>query len=313
MKIIVAGGSGALGRSLCDDLAARGHEVVVLTRTPRPGSHRQLLWDGTTVGDWAGELAGSAVVNLAGELVDRRPTAANTELLTRSRVDPTRALAAAARQLDQPVPVWVQSSTLGIYGDAGERPLSEDSPVADGPPQMAGVARAWEAAAADVPAQRQVVLRTSIVLDRDTPALNRLSSLVRYGLGGRVGTGRQWFSWIHIDDWLRIVRYSLFGPDGVHDPADPPLTGSPRGILLATAPNPVRNSELMSALRQVLHRPIAPPTPAVIVRLGSVLLRTDPALGLTGRRASSARLAEAGFTFRHPHLADSLADLLDRT
>ncbi|MFB6392385.1 NAD-dependent epimerase/dehydratase family protein [Polymorphospora lycopeni] len=200
MKVVVAGGSGALGRRLCADLAARGHEVVVLTRRPRGGPHRQVAWDGATVGDWAGELAGSAVVNLAGELVDRRPTAANVELLTRSRVAPTRALADAARRLEQPVPVWIQASTLAIYGDAGEQLLTEESPEADGPPQMAGVARAWEAAAVDVPARRRVVLRTSIVLDRDTPALDRLTGLVRFGLGGRVGTGRQWFSWIHVDD-----------------------------------------------------------------------------------------------------------------
>lgn len=310
MKIVVAGGSGALGRRLCADLAGRGHDIVVLTRKPGPGPHRQVAWDGATVGDWAGELAGSAVVNLAGELVDRRPTPANIELLTRSRVDPTRALVTAARQFGQPVPVWVQASTLAIYGDAGEQLLTEESPLADGPPQMAGVARAWEAAMADVPAQRQVVLRTSIVLDRDTPALNRLSGLVRYGLGGRVGSGRQWISWIHLDDWLRIVRYSLFGPDGVDGLAVGPGTGAPHGVLLATAPNPVRNSELMSSLRQVLHRPVAPPTPALAVRLGAVLLRTDPALGLTGRRAVPARLTEVGFTFRQPYLDAALADLL---
>ncbi|MEV0731573.1 DUF1731 domain-containing protein [Polymorphospora sp. NPDC050346] len=307
MKVVVAGGSGALGRRLCADLAARGHDIVVLTRTPRPGPHRQVAWDGATVGAWAGELAGSAVVNLAGELVDRRPTAANVELLTRSRVAPTRALADAAGRLDRPVPVWIQASTLAIYGDAGERLLTEESPEADGPPQMAGVARAWEAAAVDVPARRRVVLRTSIVLDRDTPALNRLTGLVRFGLGGRVGTGRQWFSWIHVDDWLHVVRHSLGDPAG---PDSAPDAAAPDGVLLATAPNPVRNSELMAALRQVLRRPAAPPTPAVAVKLGAVFLRTDPALALTGRRAVPARLTDAGFTFRHPHLAGALADLL---
>jgi uncharacterized protein len=295
VKVVIAGGSGALGRRLCGDLTGRGHDVVVLTRTPRPGPYRQVAWDGSTVGRWAGELAGSAVVNLAGELVDRRPTPANIELLTRSRVAPTRALADAARRLDQPVPVWVQVSTLAIYGDGGEQQLTEESPLAEGPPQMAGVARAWEAAAADVPALRRVVLRTSLVLDRDTPALNRLAGLVRWGLGGPMGTGRQWVSWIHIHDWLGIVRYSLAEADGV---------------LLATAPNPVRNKELMGTLRHALRRPPAPPVPAPIVRLGAVLLRTDPALALTGRRAVPARLAAAGFDFRYPHLAGALADLL---
>ncbi len=303
MQVVLAGGSGALGRSLSADLTARGHDVVVLTRTPRPGPYRQVAWDGVTVGPWAAELEGAAVVNLAGELVGRRPTARNVELLTRSRVEPTRALAAAAAGLDEPLPVWVQLSTAAIHGDAGERVVTEDTPPADGPPQMPGVARPWEEAAAGANARRQVVLRTSVVFERGTPALDQLTGLVRWGLGGRIADGRQWISWIHVADWLRIARWSL-GDDGVVDA--PP----PSGPLLATAPHPVRNAELMAALRRVLRRPPAPPTPAPLVRLGAVLLRTDPALALTGRRAVSRVLGEAGFDFRFPRLEEALADLL---
>ena len=278
----------------------------MLTRSPSASPHRQVQWDGRTVGDWAGELVGSAVVNLAGELVDRRPTPANIDLLTRSRVQPTRALAEAAASLDAPVPVWLQASTLAIHGDAGEELITEDSPLADGPPQMAGVARAWEAAARDVHAARQVVLRTSIVLDRGTPALDRLSSLVRLGLGGRVGTGRQWFSWIHIEDWLEVARWGL----SIDSPAGATVSPAPpRGVVVATAPGPVRNAELMSTLRDVLRRPPAPPTPFPLLRLGAWALRTDPALALTGRRAISNRLTSA-VTFRHPQLHGALSDLL---
>jgi uncharacterized protein (TIGR01777 family) len=302
VKILVAGGSGALGRRRCADLATRGHDVVVLTRTPRPGPHRQVAWDGATVGAWAAELEGAAVVNLAGELVDSRPTATNIARLTSSRVQQTLALRAAAARLSAPVPVWLQASTAAIHGDAGETLIDEDAPPAAGPPQMAGVARAWEEAAAGADATRQVVLRTDIVLDRGTPALDRLVTLVRFGLGGRIASGRQWFSWLHIDDWLAIARWSL----GIDDVPAPP----PSGVLLATAPHPVRNAELMTALRRVLHRPHAPPTPEPLLRLGAVLLRTDPALALTGRRAVSARLSEAGFPFRHPGLDGGHADLL---
>lgn len=301
MKVVLAGGSGALGRRLCTDLTERGHDVVVLSRTPRPGPFRQVAWDGVSVGPWAKELEGAAVVNLAGELVDLRPTPRNIELLTRSRVQPTLALRAAAEQLDAPVPVWVQASTAAIHGDAGETLIDEDTPPADGPPQMAGVARAWEDAATGVRADRQVVLRTSIAFDRGTPALDRLVRITRFGLGGRIASGRQWISWLHIDDWLAITRWSL----GVDGPTPPPS-----GVLLATAPHPVRNAELMATLRRVLHRPPAPPTPAPLLRLGAVLLRTDPALALTGRRAVSRRLADAGFEFRHPHLDEALTDLL---
>lgn len=300
MKIVLAGGSGALGRRIAADLSPLGHEVVILTRSPQPSpTYRQVAWDGAAVGNWAHELEAAAVINLAGELVDRRPTAANVELLTRSRVQPTRALASAAETLTEPPKVWIQASTLAIYGDGGETVLDETSPPAEGPPQMAGVARAWEAAASGVPAGRQVVMRTGIVLDRGTPAMNRLAGLVRWGLGGRIASGRQWVSWIHVSDFLHVVRRAL---------DDDRLSG----VVHVTSPNPVRNAELMAALRKVLHRPPAPPTPAALVRLGAVVLRTDPALALTGRRCVPSRLLDAGFAFDHPQIEGALEDLLAR-
>jgi uncharacterized protein (TIGR01777 family) len=258
-------------------------------------------WDGRTVGAWSVELAGSAVINLAGELVDRRPTAANVDLLTRSRVEPTRALVEASSGLAEPVRVWVQASTLAIYGDAGDHVLDESAPAAEGPPQMAGVAKAWEAAVGGANTDRLVTLRTGIVLDNGTPALDRLWSLARWGLGGRVGPGTQWVSWIDIEDWLAIVRTALC-------PGGQPLTG----IVHATGPRPAQNAELMAALRRSLGRPAAPPTPAALVRVGAVLLRTDPALALTGRHAVPAKLREAGFEFQHPDLDEALADLRAR-
>jgi uncharacterized protein (TIGR01777 family) len=162
---------------------------------------------------------------------------------------------------------------------------------------MAGVARAWAAAAAGAPAGRQVVLRTGIVLDRGTPTLDRLTDIVRWGLGGRVGTGRQWVSWIHVADFLGVVRRAL---------EDAALAG----VVHATSPNPVPNAELMAALRRALHRPAAPPTPAALVRVGALVLGTDPALALTGRRCVPARLLRAGFRFEYPELAPALEDLL---
>lgn len=300
MKVVVAGGSGALGRRLCADLASAGHEVVVLTRRPRTGPYRQVEWDGRTVGRWCEELEGSAIVNLAGELVDRRPTEANISLLTTSRVDPTRALVEASSRLARPVPVWVQASTLAIYGDAGDVILNESATPADGPPQMAGVARDWEAAVDGAHTERLVVLRTGIVLDNDTPALDRLRALARWGLGGRVGPGTQWVSWVHIDDWLSIVR-TVLAPES-----------SLEGVLHATGPEPTRNADLMAALRRSARRPAAPPTPGLLVRLGAVLLRTDPALALTGRRAVPARLLQSGFQFAFSDLDQALTDLQAR-
>jgi uncharacterized protein len=238
-------------------------------------------------------------VNLAGALVDRRPTRANIQLLTRARVLPTLALVDAAAGLRQAPPVWLQMSTTAIYGDGGEQPLDETAPPAQGPPQIAGVARAWEQAAvgASTVAARLVVLRTAMVFDRHIRALDRLTGLVRCGLGGRVASGRQWVSWLHVADFLAVVRRVLDDEDL-------------RGVVHATSPEPVRNAELMAALRRVPHRPPAPPTPATIVRLGSILLRTDPDLALLGRRCVPARLQQAGFVFTHPRLGPALDDLL---
>ncbi len=307
MKVVVAGGSGALGRRVTADLASRGHDVVILTRSPGPhspgsphssgpgGTGRRVRWDGRSPGPWAAELPGAAVINLCGLLVDRPPTPRNVELLTSSRVEPTLALVSAAATLDPPPPVWIQMSTLAIYGDAGDAILDERAQPADGPPQMAGVALAWEAAAG-TPASRQVILRTGIVLDPLTTAMRRLRGLARFGLGGRIGTGRQWVSWLHIGDYLGIIRACL---------AHPALSG----VVHATSPNPVTNTELMAILRQVLHRPPAPPTPAPLLRLGAILLRSDPALALTGRRCVPARLLESGFAFEHPDLPAALRHL----
>jgi uncharacterized protein (TIGR01777 family) len=308
VKIVLAGGTGALGRRIAADLAGRGDEIVILTRRPRESvPYRQIAWDGATVEDWASELSGAAMINLAGELVDRRPTRRNIETLRLSRVRPTCALVEAAAILAEPPTVWLQASTLAIYGDAGETELDETAEPADGPPQMAGVARAWESAAslteaatfhrAIVDGTRQAVLRMGIVLDRGAPALTRLAGLARWGLGGRVGGGRQWVSWIHITDLLAAVRHILDN-------------ASLRGVLHVTGPNPVRNADLMQGLRTVLRRPPALPTPAVLTRMGAFLLRTDPALALTGRRCVPRRLLDTGFTFAQPDLRPALRDLL---
>ena len=298
MKIVVAGGSGALGRRISADLAGRGHDVVVLTRAPGPeAAVRQVAWDGKTVGSWAAELGGATLINLCGALVDRPPTRANIDLLTRSRVEPTRALTAAAAGLDAPPVAWIQMSTLAIYGDAGDAVLDESAPPADGPAQMPGVARPWEQAAAGANAERLVTLRTGVVLDPLSPALRRLAGLVRLGMGGRIASGRQWVSWLHFADFQAIVRACL---DNVA------LTG----IVHATSPNPVTNADLMLGLRRVLHRPAAPPTPAWLLRAGAVVLRSDPALALTGRRCVPRVLETAGFEFAYPDLEPALRDLL---
>lgn len=296
--MLIAGGSGSLGRRLADDLLAHGHHVTILTRTIRPGlDHRQVVWDGRTSGAWAVELENAIVINLAGELVDRRPTAKNIEMLRRSRVDPTRALVAAASTLAHPPTLWLQMSTLAIYGDAGQDVIDEHHPVADGPAQMAGVAGPWEQAVADASAGRLIIMRTGIVLDRGAPAFDRLVGITKLGLGGRVNTGQQWVSWIHVDDFIKAVHFLC-----EHVEID--------GVVHITSPNPVQNREMMATLRSALHRPWSFPTPKPLVHIGALFMRTDPALALTGRRCIPRRLIEAGFEFTNPTFESAVRHLL---
>ncbi len=307
MSVVIAGGTGALGKHLAADLTCRGHRVTILTRRRDPGlPFTQVEWDGRTVGNWVAALRNpgqTAIINLAGKLVDCRPTQRNVDELRRSRVDSTRALVAAAATLEQPIDYWVQASTTAIWSDAGETRCTETTPLPVGLPQMTGVAQPWEQAFEGANAAHSTVLRTSIVLDPQAPALKRLSQLTKAGLGGRVGPGDQWFSWIHVEDWLAIVRAAL----GLA-----PAVSLPDGILVAATDFPVRNRDLMAALRRHLHRPPAPPTPTAILKIGAVFLRTDPALGLTGRHATSEVLRNNGFVFRYPTLDEALTDLLPR-
>ncbi len=305
LTVVIAGGTGALGTQIAADLICRGLHVTLLTRRrDRSLPFRQTEWDGRSVGAWAAELREPgplAVINLAGKLVDVRPTERNIAELRSSRVDSTTALVAAAGLRDKPVDYWVQASTTAIWSDAGETRCTETTPLPVGLPQMTGVAKPWEDAFDPARAEHWTILRTSIVLEPDAPALKRLTQLTKAGLGGRVGPGDQWFSWIHIEDWLAIVRAAL-GLD--------PEIALPDGILVAATENPVRNAELMASLRRHLHRPPSPPTPSAMLKVGAVVLRSDAALGLTGRHATSEILPKVGFTFRYPTLDEALTDLL---
>lgn len=304
-RVVIAGGTGAVGRALARHLGEQGFEVVVLTRTIRPElPFRQIQWDGrTTDPSWGREVAGSVLINLAGELVDRVPTEENIALLEQSRVVPTETLVRAAREFGRPR-LWLQMSTLAIYGDAGEEILDEHSHTADRPRQMAGVAKAWEAAVSHAHAERVVWLRTAVVLQRNTPALNRLVTITKWFVGGRIGSGRQWVSWIHERDFLRAVDFIIASTE----------TAQPiHGPIHITSPGPVRNKELMRTLRHTLGRPWSPPLPAFAIELGAKLVfRTDPQLALTGRRATPAKLLAAGFEFEFPGLGPALTDLLKK-
>ncbi|WP_336245021.1 DUF1731 domain-containing protein [Paeniglutamicibacter quisquiliarum] len=240
--------------------------------------------------------------------MDLPPTAANIARLRSSRVDSTRALVDASRAAPAPLAAFLQASTTAIFADAGERRITEDSALPTGAaalPQMTGVARPWEEAAAGANTERLNILRTSLVFEQESPLVDRLSLLAGVGLGGPVAGGEQWVSWIHLADWLRIVRAAL-GLEGE--------LSLPGGVIHLAAPHPVRNREMMAALREKIApgplRRFSLPTPRPVLAAGAVVLHTDPALGTSGRHVTSKVLAEAGFEFEFPDFEDALGRIL---
>jgi uncharacterized protein (TIGR01777 family) len=298
-KLVIAGGSGFLGRALALAASGRGYEVVVLSRDAGAvvGGARVVGWDGRRRGEWEKELEGAvAVVNLAGRNVNCRYTRAALAEIDGSRVEATRVLGDAMHRCVVAPQVWVQAGTLAIHGDAGDRWCDEEAPFGDGVPVR--TARRWERAFLEspTPRTRRVLLRISFVLGRDEGALATMERVARWYLGGAVGSGRQFVSWIHVVDMTRVFLRAI---------EDETM----RGVYVASSPEPVRNEEFMNRLRAVLGRPWAPRTPAWLVRLGCLLMRTEPVLALSGRRGDPRRLEEAGFTFRFPTLREALADL----
>lgn len=298
-RIVIAGGSGFIGRGLTTMFVARGFEVVVLTRNARAasGNVRQVAWDGATIGDWANELEGAtAVINLAGHTINCPHTPANQKLIVASRVNSVTAVTSAIRRCQRPPSVLVQGSAVGFYGDTGPTPRDETLPSGEG--FRAEACRAWEAALepATFPATRCVTLRTGVVLGRDGGALPTLARLTRWFLGGAVGEGRQFISWIHQKDFNRIILATIEDKSWC-------------GVLNATAPNPATNAEFMRELRRVLHRPWSPPAPAFAVQLIAPLIGTDASLALESQYVVPERLLAAGFQFHFPHLREALEHL----
>lgn len=299
-RIVLAGGSGFLGRALADEFARAGYEVIVLTRRLRPGpsSARQVLWDGRSVGAWARELEGAeAVFNLAGRNVECRHTPKHRREIVESRVLSVEAIGRAILACDVPPKVLVQAGSLAIYGDAGRRICDEGSPAGRGFP--AEVCLRWERAfdSFNLPATRKVLLRTGFVLGRDGGALPMLARLARFYLGGTIGGGHQYVSWIHVRDFCRLALWCV-------------ERGEALGVFNATGPCPVTNAEFMCELRCALKRPWSPRVPVWLVRLGAFILRTDPELALEGRRCLPERLVENNFKFMYTNLESALADLV---
>jgi uncharacterized protein (TIGR01777 family) len=303
VRIAVSGGSGFLGRALTGRLAADGHDVAVLTRSGAPAvaGTRSVAWapDGTT-GAWAAEIDGvEAVVNLAGEpIAARRWSAAQKTEILESRVRATRSLAAAIARASRPPSVFISGSAVGYYGARGDEIVTEGTPPGDD--FLARVCVQWEheATRAATTRTRVVCVRTGLVLERDGGALPRMLLPFRFGAGGPVGNGRQYWPWIHRTDWIDLVRWAI-------------ESSTLSGPLNATAPNPATNADFAAALGRALRRPAFMPAPAIALRL--MLGEMADALLLTGQRAVPARAEATGFTFKYALLDDALAAIFGNT
>ncbi len=305
IRIVLAGGSGFLGSVLARHFRSRADDVVVLTRRPKARSDgvREVFWDARTFGDWARELDGAAaVVNLAGRSIQCRSTPENRREILASRLDATRAVGQAIARAASPPPVWLNASAAAIYQHSLDIPMDESGP--SGPTEGLGdafsieVVRAWEAALfeAATPTTRKVALRITLVLGPGGGAYPVFRRLARLGLGGRMGSGRQWVSWIHEADFARgvewlIQRAELSGPVNL------------------TAPEPVTNAELMRLLRQTCRAPFGLPAAEWMIRLGARLIGVEPELILKSRRIVPGKLLASGFRFEFPELRSALEHL----
>ena len=298
-RIVIAGGSGFIGTALAHELVQQGCEVIVLTRRARRRHDgvREVVWDGVPGGDWADYLEGAeAVVNLTGRSINCRHTPENLREIIASRVNSVNALAAALALLIKAPRVWVQASATGFYGDTKANVADETAPA--GSDSLAGICQQWEAifAASNLPTTRKVTLRIGFVLGRESGALPVLSKLTRFFLGGAVGNGRQYLSWIHLADLVQMLVAAI---------ENEKLAGT----FNAVAPNPVTNAEFMRELRRVLDRPWSPPAPVFAVKLGSWLLGSEASLALVSQRCAPKRFLEAGFPFQFVELAPALRNL----
>lgn len=289
--LVIPGGAGFLGRHVARHFVDAGWRVVVLSRdrTARIDQAEVAWWDGQTLGDWASHLDGAdAVLNLAGRSVNCRYNASNRRIIEESRTHSTRVLGEAIARSASPPAVWLNSSTATIYRHAEDRPQDETTGEI-GSGFSVDVATAWERAffEAQTPGVRKVALRTAIVMGRGSGGPYQvLERLARWGLGGRMGSGRQYMSWVHVDDFCRAAEFLIDRAD-----IDGPVNVS--------APGPLPNADFMRALRQAVGRRIGLPAPRGLLEIGVFFLRSESELVLKSRWVMPARLQSAGFQFAY--------------
>jgi uncharacterized protein (TIGR01777 family) len=303
-RIILAGGSGFLGNALAGRFVAT-HEVVVLTRSPdqRSDGVKEVAWDGKSPGEWTKLLNGAdVVINLAGRSVDCRYNDKNRREIIASRVDSTRALGEAIARAVKPPRVWLNASSATIYKHTFGQPMDEDGEPGATPEAKdefsIEVIRQWEQAVneARTPATRKVAMRITLVLGADGGVFPVLRRLARLGLGGRMGSGKQFVSWIHIEDFCRAVEWLVTREEF-------------KGPVNIAAPNPLPNAEMMKAFRELCGVPFGLPATNWMLEVGAFFLRTETELIIKSRRVVPRKLLDSGFQFSFPTFEEAIRQL----
>lgn len=300
MRIIITGGSGLLGRELTTQLSAAGHEVIILSRTPHkvnrlPENARAEKWDAHTAAGW-GHLAdgAEAIINFAGANIgEKRWTEERKKEILQSRVQAGQAVVAAVQAATTKPKVVIQASAIGYYGDRGDEPLPETAAAGDN--FLAHVCLAWEQAIKPIAAQvRLVIIRSGVVLTTEDGALKQLMLPFKLFAGGPLGSGKQWFPWIHIDDEIAAILYLLKNREG-------------EGVYNLTSPRIMTNANFAKTLGKVMGRPAVMPTPAFAIRLA---LGEMASLVLDSQRVIPTRLQASDFTFQYPDAENALNDII---
>lgn len=309
MKIVIPGGSGLLGKMLSAKFHGCGHEVIVICRQPMNAPWKVVGWDGKNSGPWELELENAdAVINLSGRSVNCRYNAKNRLEIMQSRVDSTRAVGRAIADRDHPPKMWLQASTATIYSHRFDAANDEIDGILSGNQQVPEtwqfsdqVAKAWEACVDETPLAKtkKALLRISIVMSAEKgSAFDVLASLTRRGLGGAIGDGKQYISWIHEEDFVRsiewIIEKGLDGPINI------------------AAPNPLPNGEFMRELRAACGVKLGLRASRWMLEIGTWLMQTESELMLKSRRVVPRRLLESGFQFHFPNWIDAARDLVQR-
>lgn len=301
-KVVVAGANGFIGRHLVPMLAKK-YEVVTLTRRPEKSEHaRNVLWDGIHIGEWTQELEGAfAVINLSGKSVNCRHNAANKKAILDSRVNATKAIGEAIEGTNRKPAVWLNSSGVSIYKETFEQVQDETATDFD-TDFLAEVTKQWEAACMQWTSNtRKIVMRTSVILGTDDGSYPLISKLTKLYGGGKQGSGKQYFPWMHIQDFCSVLINTLLENDTIE------------GRVNMCAPHLITNSEFMAAMRKAHKRSFGFPVPAFLLKIGSFFLGTEASLVLKSSYVKPLVLEANKADFKFPNIDTALEDLVQRT